>query len=457
MSDESSQREHGMVWGVSSSAFQNEGAFKADGRGPSIWDTFLKRKMKGWDPARDPNQFYYQYSQDLALMRSLGIRHFRTSFSWSRIFPTGQKYIEQKGVDHYDRFIDTCLEKGIEPWMTLYHWDLPQALQDKGGWGLRDIVSHFNDYAHFMVRHFGDRVKRWMVLNEPIAFTGLGHFTGLHAPGKRSLAAFLAATWHALLCQGSGISLLKSERDNIEVGTCFSMTPIRAYSNREQDLLAQKRADVMFNRLFIEPLLGLGIPSEDLGLLERLEKFRQPGDLDAMHADPDFIGVQNYTRHIVRHSSLIPYAKLRIIDPMKRGVPHTSMGWEIHPKSLLDVIQRVSDYDGVKKIYVTENGAAFNDDSTSDPLNDEPRRLYIEQHIEKVMQARMERLPIAGYFLWTFTDNLEWAEGYTKRFGIVHVDHKSRARRVKLSGQWYSKFVQSQHSELQGQSVTGIR
>lgn len=431
-----------MVWGVSTSAFQSEGAFNVDGRGSTIWDQFLQRRLSSWEPSKDPNQFYNNLHEDLDLMARMGIRHFRTSLAWSRILPEGYGRIEQRGVDHYHRFIDACLERGITPWLTLYHWDLPLVIQkERGGWTDRSILGFFNEYAHFCAREYGDRVKHWWVLNEPSAFVALGHFIGMHAPGKRGPSNFLSAYWHALLCQGTGINTLKAERGDLQVGTTFSLTPIKPEKMTGADQRAARRADTAFNRMFIEPLLGLGVPYDGLKMLKGVERYQVSGDEVLVQARPDMIGVQNYTRHVVRHAPYVPYAWARIVPPTERNRPCTAMKWEIHPKSLAKALRRVAAYPGVERIIVSENGAAFNDEQQADPLYDQARRQFVQRHIEKVLELRNDGVPVKGYFLWTFTDNLEWTEGYDKRFGIVRVDPYTGSRQVKASGKWYAAFL----------------
>src|ERR1043165_9096429 len=262
----------GFTWGVASAAYQTEGAYRTDGKGLSIWDTFTATagNVVGGETGRRACDFYNRYIQDLILMQSLNIPAFRFSISWSRIFPDGVGRPNNAGVEFYDQLIDFCLELGIEPWVTLYHWDLPQALQSKGGWCNRQVVDWFSEYVRFCVARFGDRVKHWIVLNEPMVFTGAGHFFGVHAPGLRSLNGFLRAAHHAALCQAEGGRIIRSMRSDCKVGTTFSCSQVDPLSVREEDVAAAQRIDVILNRFFVEPLLGLGYPFSDLRFLKRM-------------------------------------------------------------------------------------------------------------------------------------------------------------------------------------------
>lgn len=430
-------------WGVAASAYQTEGAYLTDGKGLSIWDVFTSKQGHTYQKqnAQVACDFYNRYIQDLILMHYLNIKNFRFSISWPRIFPSGTGAINEKGLDFYDRLIDFCLEMGIEPWITLYHWDLPYELELKGGWTNREIINWFTDYVTVCVKRYSDRVKHWMVLNEPIVFTGAGYFLGIHAPGKKGLNNFLAATHHAVLCQALGGKLIKSLAPFTEVGTTFSTTYIEPVDDLKINAEAAHRTDVLVNRLFIEPLLGLGYPVNHLKILQQLEKYIEKDDEKLMQFDADFIGIQNYTREVVRHSSFIPYLNARIVKADKRGVATTTMNWEVYPQSIYHLLKKFSAYPQIKKIIVTENGAAFNDVVTDNNVHDHQRTAYLQQYIGQVLKARQEGVPVEGYFAWSFTDNFEWAEGYKQRFGLVYTDYNTQKRIVKSSGYWFQKFL----------------
>jgi beta-glucosidase len=430
-------------WGVSTAAYQIEGGHMADGKGLSIWDEFVKkrRKIANNENGNISCDFYNHYADDIALLYKMGIPNYRFSISWSRILPQGTGSINYKGIDFYNRVIDFCLELGIEPWVTLYHWDLPQALQKKGGWINRDVLHWFAFYVDCCIKHFGDRVKKWMVLNEPTVFTGAGYFLGVHAPGKKGLANFLAAVHHAALCQAEGGRMLKAHNNIYNVGTTFSYSHIEPYTKTPRDIKAVKKADALFNRLFLEPLLGLGYPVKDVKVLERIERFVYPGDMSKLKFEMDFIGLQTYTREIVKYSPFIPFVNAKIVSACKRDVDYTLMNWEVYPTSIYEALKRLHAYKGIKEIIVTENGAAFEDIFINNAINDEKRKRYLQDYILKVLQAKQEGVNVNGYFVWTLLDNFEWAEGYRPRFGLVHVDFKTQRRTIKLSGQWYSSFL----------------
>lgn len=431
------------TWGVAAAAYQTEGAYLSDGKGLSIWDTFTATagKITGGETGRHACDFYNRYIQDLILMHSLNIPAFRFSLSWSRIFPQGIGKPNSAGVDFYNHLIDFCLELGIEPWVTLYHWDLPQALQAKGGWCNRHIVDWFSEYTRFCVSQFGDRVKHWIVLNEPMVFAGAGHFFGLHAPGLRSLNAFLAAAHHAALCQAEGGRVIRSMRRDCKVGTTFSCSQVDAFSEREEDVLAAQRIDTILNRFFIEPLLGFGYPTRELKFLNRIENYMKQHDEILLPFDMDFIGVQNYTREIVRHSYIRPLINAQVVKADRRGVDATLMNWEVYPEGIYNMLQQFAAYPGVQEIVVTENGAAFPDVVVNGAVNDTRRTDYLQQYIGQILRAKRDGVPVTGHFAWTFTDNFEWAEGYRARFGLVYVDFKTQQRIVKDSGYWYRDFL----------------
>jgi beta-glucosidase len=429
-------------WGVSTAAYQVEGAYNTDGKGLSVWDVFSNKKGNTYlnQHGNVACNFYNCYRDDLQLMQALQIPNFRFSLAWSRLMPSGTHQINRKGIDFYNYLIDHCLELSIEPWVTLYHWDLPYALEQKGGWTNRDIVNWFGDYAELCARHFGDRIKYWMVLNEPMVFTGAGHFLGIHAPGRRWMKNFIPAVHHATLCQSAGARILKSIVPGAEVGTTFSASYIEPYRQTDKDRQAAIRIDALLNRLFLEPSLGLGYPVKELPFLQRIEKYMKPGDENLLPFDFDFIGLQVYTREIVSHTWLMPFIGADLVKATKRKVPVTLMNWEVYPESIYQMLKQYSRY-GLKKILVTENGAAFTDTVQEGKVHDPLRLAYLQDHIAQVLRAKQEGVPVEGYFVWTFTDNFEWAMGYHPRFGLVYVDFDTQQRIIKSSGYWYRDFL----------------
>jgi beta-glucosidase len=435
-------------WGVSTAAYQIEGAHNTHGKGPSIWDIFANTKGKIHldQNANTACNFYKKYTEDLILMSSLNIPNYRFSISWSRIFPKGTGAVNYAGVAFYNRLIDFCLELNIQPWITLYHWDLPFELEKKGGWNNREVVNWFSEYVKFCVKNFGDRVKHWMILNEPMVFTGAGYFLGIHAPGKKGMSNFLSAAHHAALCQAEGARIIKAFYPDAKAGTTFSCSHIHPNTENEVDINAATKVDALLNRMFIEPLLGLGYPLKDLKILQRIEKYMRPNDEAKLKFDMDFIGIQNYTREIVSHSYFMPFITAKIIKADARNVETTTMNWEVYPESIYAMLKKVSAYENVKEIIITENGAAFPDVEINGVVDDHKRINYLQNYLSEVLRAKKEGVKVNGYFVWSFMDNFEWAEGYKPRFGLVYVDFKTQKRIVKSSGYWYRDFLQNDNS-----------
>jgi len=431
-------------WGVSTAAFQIEGAHDADGKGESIWDAFTAKKGKilGGQHAQIACDFYNNYQEDIALVKQLNIPNFRFSISWTRILPTGTGEVNMAGVDYYNRVIDYCIEQGVEPWVTIYHWDLPQALELMGGWTNRDIIEWFTNYTAVCAKYFGDRVKYWMVMNEPSVFSGAGYFFGIHAPGRTGIKNFIPAIHHIILSMVASAKKLRELLPNADIGATFSCSHIEPYSSKKRDIEAANRADALVNRLFIEPILGLGYPTAEIPVLKELRKYFQPGDEDNLHFDFDFIGLQNYTREIVKYSFFTPYIGARLIKAKDRNVPTTAMGWEVYPEAIYHILKKFNAYSQIGKILITENGAAFPDQLIDGKVDDPKRREYIEANLVEVLRARQEGCNVQGYFVWTLTDNFEWAEGYHPRFGLVYVDFETQQRVIKESGKWYADFLE---------------
>lgn len=432
-------------WGVSTAAYQIEGGHNLDGKGQSIWDVFSNTKGKTFlgQNGNTACDFYHRYAQDIALMSQLNIPNYRFSISWSRIIPKGTGALNAKGIGFYNKIIDFCLDLGIEPWITLYHWDLPYELEKKGGWTNREIINWFSDYVQLCIKTFGNRVKHWMILNEPMVFTGAGYFLGVHAPGRKGLTNFLAAAHHAALCQAEGGRIVRSMQSDSIVGTTFSCSYIEAFRSTNADMLAATRVDALLNRMFAEPLAGQGYPVADLNLLQRLEPFVKDGDESRLAFNMDFIGIQNYTREVVAWSYFTPFLRAKIINANKRNVEKTVMNWEVYPECIYKMLHKFSLYKNFKALIVTENGAAFADVAVNDEVDDEKRKSYLQQHIGQVLRAKQEGVKVNGYFVWSFTDNFEWGEGYQPRFGLVHIDFSTQKRIVKSSGYWYSQLLQN--------------
>ncbi len=432
------------LWGVATAAYQIEGAWDEDGKSPSIWDTFTHKKgnIKTGENADVSCDFYHRYEEDLELLKSMNMDVFRFSISWSRILPYGTGKVNQKGLDYYHRVIDKCLSLGIQPWITAYHWDLPQVLQDKGGWTNRDIVDWFAEFVGVLAKNYGDKVKNWMVMNEPAAFVGLGYMAGMHAPGERGLGKFMAAIHHSNLAMAEGGRILKANVPQGNIGSTWSCTAIEPKSNAKRHRNAARKADVLFNRIFIEPSLGMGYPFEDLKLIKRLKKYILPGDDEKLKFDWDFIGVQNYFRTVAKFSLWPPIMWANTVKGKKlvdNEEDLTQMGWEISPDGIYRIIKQYAEYG--KPMLVTENGAAFEDHVEGDRVHDERRVKFYQDYIRKVLKAKQEGVDLRGYFAWTMMDNFEWAEGYHPRFGLIHIDFETQERRMKDSALWFREFL----------------
>jgi beta-glucosidase len=426
------------VWGTSTASYQIEGAAKEDGKGPSIWDTFTHTpgKVKHGDTGDVACDHYHLYKHDVALMKGLGIRAYRFSTAWPRFFPEGRGKPNTKGRDFYNRLVDELLENNLEPWLCFYHWDLPQTLQDKGGWANRDTAYYYTDYAAYVAEHLGDRVKNFVLFNEPNVAAMLGHLLGFHAPGITDLNAYAAATHHFNLATGLGAERLRGMNSSWKLGTVMNLQPVHPLTDKDEDIEARMILDALWNRSTLDPILKGSYPEIMNGMLEDVV---QAGDLSKTHQPLDFFGLNHYTRIIARSDSK-SLVGLGTAEPPK-GAELTGMGWEIYPKGLYDqLIELKNDY-GNPLVYVTENGAAFEDNLTAKGVDDQDRIRYFEKYIRAVYEAREQGANVQGYFVWSLLDNFEWAEGYEKRFGIIHVDYATQKRTPKASFRWFQEVI----------------
>jgi beta-glucosidase len=432
------------LWGVATAAAQIEGAAEGYGKGPSIWDTFAKRsgKIKKGHQPLVACDFYHRYKEDIALVRKLGFSVFRFSISWPRIFPLGDETVNLEGVSFYHRVIDECLFQGITPYITLYHWDLPEALEDEGGWTAYSVNDSFNAFVTLCAREYGDKVKNWIVLNEPFGFTSLGYMLGIHAPGKTGLTNFFSAVHHAAIAQADGGRILRAEVSGANIGTSFSCSEILPYTQSDADLLAVKRIDCLMNRMFVEPLMGLGYPTADWDVLEKFAVQHSTWrHTKRLTFDFDFIGIQNYFPLTIKYNAFVPVIQAWEVKAANRKKPHTAMGWEINPDSFVNIIRQYAAYPKIKNIMITENGAAYHDKVTEGKVHDPERISYFEAHLSALLKARQSGLNVTGYMTWTLMDNFEWAEGFNARFGLVHTDFKTQERIIKDSGHWFERFL----------------
>ncbi len=434
----------GFVWGTATAAYQIEGAWNEDGKGESVWDRFThykKRKIKTRENGDVACDFYHRYDGDIELMLKMNIPASRFSIAWTRILPQGAGQVNQKGIDFYHRVIDKCLKENVAPWITCYHWDLPQILEDKGGWANRDCIKWFEEYVDVISRAYGDKVKNWMVFNEPMAFVPLGYLMGVHAPGYINFGKFYKAVHHVVLCHGVGGRTIHDNVKEANVGTTFSCSHIEPKNDKPANVKAAVRADAFINRLFLDPIMGEGYPTKDLPACRKIEKHIQPGDEKLMAYDFDFIGLQNYSRLVAKNLALIPIIHAVNVPAKKLGHDITDMGWEVYPEGIYHLLKKYDAYKNMKKIIVTENGAAFPDEVVNGEVNDVKRLKFIQDYLKQVLRAKKEGVKVDGYFIWSFMDNFEWAEGYRPRFGIVHNDFNTQKRTVKASGKWFSEFL----------------
>jgi beta-glucosidase len=432
---------HDFTWGVATAAYQIEGAVAEDGRAPSIWDTFshIPGKIDNNDNGDVACDHYHRVPEDIGLMKQLGVDAYRFSLAWPRVIPGGDGPVNKAGLDFYDRLVDGLLEAGITPFATLYHWDLPQALQDRGGWPVRETAEHFARYASVVAERLGDRVKDWATLNEPLCSSWIGHLEGKMAPGVTDLEAAVRTSFHLHLGHGLAVQAIRAVSPDARIGIVNNLSPIEAASDSEADRAAAVRADGHTNRWWLDPILGRGYP-QDMVDLYGVELPIRPGDLETIAAPLDWMGVNYYFRQIVQDdpTGAAPFAR-QVDGP---NALHTHMGWEVHADGLEQLLLRLTDEYGVRRIFVTENGAAFPDVVRADGSVDDPERAqYLEDHLAACARAVRKGAPLAGYFAWSLMDNFEWAYGYDKRFGLVHVDYDTQVRTIKGSGHRFADII----------------
>jgi beta-glucosidase len=438
----------GFRWGTATAAYQIEGAWQEDGKSESIWDRFAHTpgKIKGGHTGDVACDSYHRLAEDLALMREMHLDSYRFSVSWPRILPGGSGPVNAKGIAYYSRLIDALLDAGIRPFPTLYHWDLPQVLEDRGGWPERDTAGRFADYAEAVVRALGDRVQSWMLFNEPHIFTVMGYLVGIHAPGRRDLEAFLRATHTVNLAQAEAFRAVKAVRADALVGTAFNLSPCEPSGDTLADADAAERWHAFVNLWYLEPALRGRYPDAFVGgpPLERMGV--REGDLARLRAPLDFLGVNLYTRTRVRHDPQAGWGLQAIPTHPVGGDdgPKTDFGWEVWPRALYDMLMRLTrDFDR-PVLEVTENGCSYGDGPGPDGVVRDTRRIdYHRGFLEQVARAIEAGADVRGYHAWTLMDNLEWAEGFEQRFGLAWVDFSrpDRPRRLKQSGGWYGQVA----------------
>jgi beta-glucosidase len=423
------------VWGVATSAFQIEGASSSDGRGLSTWDTFCRKPgaiadASSGDIACD---HYNRWQSDLDIIASLGVNAYRFSVSWSRVQPSGMGDWNEKGIAFYDRLIDGLLERGVQPYLTLNHWDLPEVLQQRGCWVNRDTAHHFVDYAREVGRRLCDRVKSITTHNEPWVIATLGYEQGIFAPGLKERSQAMQASHHLLLSHGLAMQALRADGIQSDLGIVLNLSPVHSATNDKADVDKTKLEDGRLVRWYMDPLFGRGYPQDVLEFLESDAPKIMPGDMAAISEPMDFLGLNYYSRSVVSAKGAW--------DVRSSGRDVTDMGWEVYPEGLTELLVRLDrDYD-VPPMFVTENGGAFKDTLINGRVHDDDRTAYLAQHIAAVSAAMRQGVRMSGYMVWSLLDNFEWASGYEKRFGIVHVDYATQKRTLKNSALWYRRFL----------------
>jgi beta-glucosidase len=438
----------GFVWGAATASFQIEGATTVDGRTDSIWDEFCRRPgaVAGGDTGEPAADHYRRYGSDVDLMSSLGLGAYRFSVAWPRVRPDGGA-VNAAGLDFYDRLVDRLLAAGIAPWATLYHWDLPQALEDAGGWAARDTAYRFADYAATVAERLGDRVAGWCTLNEPWCSAFVGYASGRHAPGVTSPTAAVAAVHHLLLGHGLAMERLRAHAPNAAAGITLNLFPVTAASPSDEE--AARRVDGLQNRIFLDPVLRGGYPDDVLADLEPygLSALVHDGDPAVIAAPVDLLGVNYYRALLVAAPVWTPpdpseWIGVEGVRFLPSGQPRTEMGWEVQPAGLTDLLLRLHHEYPRLPLYITENGAAYPDRVAADgTVRDTERLAFLEGHLRAAHAAIQQGVDLRGYFCWSLLDNLEWAEGYAKRFGLVHVDFATQRRTVKESARWYAGVI----------------
>jgi len=424
----------GFVWGAATAAYQIEGAWNEDGKGESIWDRYCRTPG---NIARDENgdracDHYHLWREDVALMKELGLQAYRFSISWPRVLPLGRGFVNQPGLDFYDRLVDALLEVNIEPYLTLYHWDLPQALQDEGGWVNRTTTAVFADYAALMAKLLGDRVKYWATFNEPYVAAIVGNLVGRHAPGNKDAKTAYQVAHHLLVAHGLAVQALRAQQDDLSVGIVLDNWGQDAATDAPEDVAAADRAWRAARSLFLDPLFAAHYSPEAWPEPEAVPQVLD-GDLALISQKLDFLGVNFYSRTL--HSAQ------GIVNPVP-GSEYTEMGWEVSAPSLRRLLNRMNNDYRLPPLYITENGAAFKDEPEADGHIHDPRRLqYLKDHFIQVRLAMQDGVDLRGYFVWSLLDNFEWAFGYDRRFGIVGVDFETLKRTPKDSALWYSQVI----------------
>ncbi len=432
------------IFGVATAAYQIEGAVLEDGRGTSIWDTFSHTpgRILNGDTGDVACDHYHRWSSDLDLMAELGVDAYRFSIAWPRIFPQGRGQLNERGLAFYDRLIDGCLERGLQVFPTLYHWDLPQALADKGGWSNRSTADAFAHYAATIMDHFGDRISTMTTFNEPWCSSILSHLLGIHAPGGKNMDAALAVVHGQHRAHGLAVQAMRASRSSVPLGIVLNLQSLYPATDSDRDQAATQRHDTFHNGMFLDPLFKGQYPAEAMQHLGDRMPDNFSDDLATIAQPLDYWGLNYYTPFHVTDSiaKKAVYPATTQID--KPAVPRTDIGWEVDGRTFYDLLIDINARYTLPPCYITENGAAYNHDIVNGVIEDQPRVDYLRQHLGSLLAAMQEGVDVRGYFAWSLMDNFEWAEGYTMRFGLIHVDYATQKRTFKQSGHWYQELIQ---------------
>ncbi|MCB9145360.1 MAG: beta-glucosidase [Anaerolineales bacterium] len=427
---------HNFLWGAASAAYQVEGAWNKDGKGESIWDRFSHTpgKINDGNTADIACDHYHRYEEDIALMRQLGLKAYRFSTAWSRVLPNGRGRINPKGLDFYDRLVDRLCAANIEPLLTLYHWDLPQALQDEGGWENRNTVHAFADYTALMVKRLGDRVNYWTTFNEPSVITFIGFLTGEHAPGFKDQRMAYQVAHHLLVAHGLGMQTIRAIKPDVNAGIVLNLWMAEPASNSAEDLVAANKFWDENETLFLDPLFKGYYPPAVYDMLgENMPKI-QDGDMALISQKMDYVGVNYYSRNVLTTKGRVEKIA---------GSEYTEMGWEVCAPALRRMLVKINSEYNLPPIIITENGVAFKDEVSADGKVHDPRRIdYLKQHFIQTRLAMLDGVDVRGYMVWSLMDNFEWGHGFSKRFGLTYTDYTTQKRIVKDSGEWYAEIIQ---------------
>jgi beta-glucosidase len=428
---------HDFLWGGATASYQIEGAWNEDGKGESIWDRFCHTSgmVTDGDTGDVACDHYHRYQDDIALMRRLGLKAYRFSTSWPRVFPTGRRRVEPRGLDFYDRLVDALCAANIEPYLTLYHWDLPQALQDEGGWANRDASYAFADYAAVMARRLGDRVKNWTTFNEPAVVAFVGNLYAAHAPGFQDPKIAYQVAHHLNVAHGLAVQAIRGAQPDVKVGIVLNLWPYDAASDSPEDAAAAELGWQRGEALFLDAIFKGYYPPAVYELVgENMPKIH-PGDMALASQQLDFMGINYYSRNVISAEGRV--------SPIP-GSEYTEMEWEVCAPALRRLLNKINNEYRLPPIYITENGAAFKDELSADGKVHDPRRLdYLKNHFIQTRLAMQDGVDVRGYFVWSLLDNFEWSYGFTKRFGIIRVDYQTQERTIKDSGEWYAGVIRA--------------